>query len=69
MEVRLDTQVIQKRGSFKYFGSIIQEKGEIEKDVIHCIGAGWMKWRLISGILCDKKVPPRIKGKFYKVVR
>ncbi|PHU23535.1 hypothetical protein BC332_08642 [Capsicum chinense] len=41
--------------------------GEIDEDVSHRIGAGWMKWRLASGILCDKKVPPKLKGKFYRV--
>ncbi|XP_019253919.1 PREDICTED: uncharacterized protein LOC109232613 [Nicotiana attenuata] len=68
MEVRLDTQVIPKRGSFKYLGSIIQGNGEIDEDVTHHIGAGWMKWRLDSGVLCDKNVSLRLKGKFYKVV-
>ncbi|KAF3628073.1 hypothetical protein FXO37_29567 [Capsicum annuum] len=24
-----------------------------------------MKWRLASGVLCDKKVPPKFKDKFY----
>ncbi|XP_070032905.1 uncharacterized protein [Nicotiana tomentosiformis] len=42
--------------------------GEIDEDVAHRIGAGWMKWRLASGILCDKNVSPRLKGKFYKAV-
>ncbi|KAF3628949.1 putative prolyl 4-hydroxylase 3 [Capsicum annuum] len=41
--------------------------GEIDEDVSHRIEAGWMKWRLASGILCDKKVPLKLKGKFYRV--
>ncbi|KAF3625067.1 hypothetical protein FXO37_31070 [Capsicum annuum] len=53
--VKLDSQAVCKRDSFKYLGSAIQGKGEIDEDVSHRIGAGWMKWRLASGILCDKK--------------
>nr|XP_009778623.1 PREDICTED: uncharacterized protein LOC104227940 [Nicotiana sylvestris] len=68
VEVKLDGQVIPKRVSFKYVGSIIQGNGEIDEDVTHCIGAGWMKWRLASGVLCDRNVPLRLKGKFYRVV-
>nr|XP_009774571.1 PREDICTED: uncharacterized protein LOC104224587 [Nicotiana sylvestris] len=62
MEMRLDTQVIPKRGSFKYLGYIINGNGEIDEDVTHRIGVGWMKWRLASGVLCDKNVPLRLKG-------
>ncbi|XP_009797977.2 uncharacterized protein [Nicotiana sylvestris] len=68
IEVKLDAQVIPKRASYKYIGSIIQGNGEIDEDVAHHIGAGWMKWRFASGILCDKNVPLRLKGKFYRVV-
>ncbi|XP_019237635.1 PREDICTED: uncharacterized protein LOC109217817 [Nicotiana attenuata] len=35
MDVRLDSQVIPKKGSFKYLGSIIQGDGEIDEDVTH----------------------------------
>ncbi|XP_070040607.1 uncharacterized protein [Nicotiana tomentosiformis] len=66
MEVRLDSQVIPKRESFKYLGSIIQGDGEIDGDVTHRIRVGWMKWRLASGVLCDKNVPPKLKSKFYR---
>ncbi|PHT51814.1 hypothetical protein CQW23_06276 [Capsicum baccatum] len=66
--VKLDSQAIQKRESFKYLGSIIQGNGEIDEDITHRIGAGWLKWRLASGVLCDNKVPPKLKGKFYRVV-
>ncbi|XP_059302252.1 uncharacterized protein LOC132054223 [Lycium ferocissimum] len=61
IKVRLETQVIQRKGSFKYLGSIIQGNGEIDEDVTHRIGAGWIKWRLTFGVLCDKKVPPKLK--------
>lgn len=64
MEVKLDTHVIQKRGCFEYIGSIIQRNREFVHDVTHRIGAGWTKWRFASRVLCDKKVPPNLKGKF-----
>nr|XP_016448327.1 PREDICTED: uncharacterized protein LOC107773418 [Nicotiana tabacum] len=67
-DVRLDTQVIPRRENFKYLGSVIQSDGEIDEDVTHRIGARRMKWRLASGVLCDKNVPLRLKGKFYKIV-
>ncbi|GJZ08282.1 hypothetical protein Tco_0542565 [Tanacetum coccineum] len=28
---------------------------------------GWLKWREATGILCDKKVPLKLKGKFYRM--
>ncbi|KAF3662432.1 putative 30S ribosomal protein S1, chloroplastic-like [Capsicum annuum] len=37
--------------------------GEIDEDVTHRIGAGWLKWRLALGVLCDKKVPPKLKDR------
>ncbi|KAG5615341.1 hypothetical protein H5410_015165 [Solanum commersonii] len=68
VEVRLATYIIPKRESFKYLGSVIQGSRDIDDDVTHRIGVAWMKWRLASGVLCDKKIPPRLKGKFYRVV-
>ncbi|XP_070017631.1 uncharacterized protein [Nicotiana sylvestris] len=61
VEVRLDSQVVLKRESFKYLGSIIQGDGEINGDVTHHIGVGWMIWRLASGVLYDKNMPPKLK--------
>ncbi|XP_059315579.1 uncharacterized protein LOC132066248 [Lycium ferocissimum] len=68
VEVKIEAQVIPKRGSFKYFWSIIQGVREIDYDATHRNGAGWMKWRFAFGVLCDKNVSPRLKGKFYRVV-
>ncbi|KAG5580859.1 hypothetical protein H5410_051486 [Solanum commersonii] len=46
------------------------EKGswDVNDDATDCISVAWMKWRLASGDFCDKKVPPKLIGKFYKVV-
>ncbi|XP_033517730.1 uncharacterized protein LOC107832086 isoform X2 [Nicotiana tabacum] len=43
VKVKLDTQVIPRRSSFKYLGSIIRGNGEIDDEVSHRIGAGRMK--------------------------
>ncbi|XP_070025044.1 uncharacterized protein [Nicotiana sylvestris] len=67
VDVRLESPLIPSRGSFKYLGSVIQG-GEIDEDVKYRISVGWIKWRLASGALCYKRVPPLFKGKFYKVV-
>nr|XP_016473004.1 PREDICTED: uncharacterized protein LOC107794959 [Nicotiana tabacum] len=68
VEVRLDSQVILKRESFKYSGSIIQGDGEIDEDITRRIRVGWMKWRLASGVLYDKNVPLKLKGNFHSAV-
>ncbi|KAG2551901.1 hypothetical protein PVAP13_9KG445085 [Panicum virgatum] len=30
------------------------------------ISAGWLKWQQASDILCDKRVPQKLKSKFYR---
>lgn len=44
----------------------MHKKGDIVDDVAHRIRAGWLKWRGASGVLCDKRIPLKLKGKFYK---
>ena len=29
---------------------------------------GWNNWRNMSGVLCDKRVPPHVKGKIHKSI-
>jgi hypothetical protein len=47
---------------------MLQKDGDIDEDVRHRILAGWLKWRQASSILYDKRVPQKLKGKFYRTV-
>jgi len=67
-EITLDGRVIPKVAKFKYLGSIIQQDGDIDEDISQRIKVGWQKWKSASGVLCDKRVPPGLKGKVYRMV-
>lgn len=66
--VRLDGEPLTLVDSFKYLGSMITNDGKCDKDVQHRIQAGWLKWRSLSGVLCDKKIPIKLKGKVYNTI-
>nr|CAB3499326.1 unnamed protein product [Digitaria exilis] len=59
-------KVVPQKATFRYLGSMLQQDGDIDEDVKHRIAAGWMKWRQASGVLCDRRVPQKLKGKFYR---
>jgi len=54
-------KVISQLSKFKYSGSIIQNDGKINEDVIQ---VGWLKWRKALGVICDHKVPTNSKTSF-----
>lgn len=55
-------------GKFMYLGSIAQTLWKIVEDVASRIKCGWMKWQEAMRVLCYKKVPSKVKEKFYKNV-
>ncbi|GKF83417.1 hypothetical protein Tco_0245073, partial [Tanacetum coccineum] len=67
-KIRLGEHILQLNESFRYLGSEIHKSDRIKDDVTRRIQAGWLKWRAAMGVLCDKNVPLKLKGKFYRVV-
>ena len=68
VEVRLDGEVIKSVDGFKYLGSTITVDCSEEREVTRRIQAGWKNWREVSGVLCDRRMPVKLKGKVYKTV-
>jgi hypothetical protein len=38
-----DDQVVPKKDTFRYLGSMLQKNGDIDEDISHRIKAGWLK--------------------------
>ncbi|KAJ8376011.1 hypothetical protein SKAU_G00065910 [Synaphobranchus kaupii] len=61
---------VAKVDEFKYLGSTVQSNGDCDREVKKRVQAGWCGWRRVTGVICDRRVPVRVKGKVYsRVVR
>ena len=57
-----DTKV-PKIKKFNYLRSTVQESGSCEREVKKRVQAGWNGWRKVSGVICDRRLPTRVKEK------
>ena len=66
--IRVEETVIQRTEAFRYLGLRIAADSKIEHEVSARINSAWMKWRGVTGVLCDKRIPDRLKSKIYWTV-
>ncbi|KAK4307254.1 hypothetical protein Pmani_020967 [Petrolisthes manimaculis] len=67
--VRLQGVEVAKVNEFKYLGSTVQSNGECGREVKKKrVQAGWSGWRKVTGVICDRRVSAKMKGKVYKTV-
>ena len=65
--VKMQGEEVVKVEDFNYLGSFVQSNGECGREVKKRVHAGRNGWRRMSGVICDRRVPARVKGEVYKV--
>ncbi|PIO63566.1 hypothetical protein TELCIR_14830 [Teladorsagia circumcincta] len=72
METVQDVGTIQVNGEdllktmcFRYLGSRLRVDGHLDDEIRGRISTAWMRWREITGVICDKRMPIRLKSKWY----
>ena len=66
--VKMEDTKVPRVKVFKYLGSTVQESGDCEREVKKRVQAGWNGWRRVSGVICDRRLPARVKRKVYSSV-
>ncbi|KAJ2945082.1 hypothetical protein O0L34_g9136 [Tuta absoluta] len=61
--ISIDGTPVKRVTEFKYLGSILDTTANALNDIENRIRTGWLKWRALTGILCDPKIPVKTKGK------
>ena len=66
--ISVDGAQLPRTEVFKYLGSRISSDGSLYHEVVARVNSAWGKWRSLTGVLCDKKIPDRLKSKIYRTV-
>ena len=61
--VKMEDTKVPRVKEFKYLGLTVQESCSCEREVKRRVQAGWNGWRKVSGVICDRRLPARVKGK------
>lgn len=60
--MKLQGLEVRKVEDLKYLWSFIHSNTDCGKEV-KCVQACWNQWRNVSGVLCDRRVSARMKGR------
>ena len=66
--IRLNGEILKRGKTFKHLGSMVDETVKMGNEVYFHIQCGWNNWWKVSGVICDRRVPVRVKGKVHKAM-
>ena len=66
--VKMEDTKVPRVKEFKYLGPTVQESVSCEREVKKRVQAGWNEWRKVSGVICDRRLRVKVKGKVYSSV-
>ncbi|EYC03701.1 hypothetical protein Y032_0092g2571 [Ancylostoma ceylanicum] len=64
----VDDADLPKVSAFKYLWPRISANGSTLVEAEHRANAAWSKWRQVTGVMCDRKVPLKLKFRIYRTV-
>ena len=66
--IKMEDTKVPRVKEFKYLGSTVQESGGCEREVKRRVQARRNGWRKVSEVICDSRLPAKVKGKVYSSV-
>ena len=67
-KVKLGGEEIKNVTTFRYLVSMFEAEGGTTTNCKNRVRLAWNTWREVTGVICDKKVPVKLKHKIYKTV-
>ena len=66
--VKILGEELQRVHHFRYLGSSVGDTGGMTTEISQRVSAAWGNWKRCSDVLCDRRMPVKLKGKVYKTV-
>ncbi|VDP14487.1 unnamed protein product [Heligmosomoides polygyrus] len=66
--IKINGTELARTSVFKFLRSAIASDGGLTVEVNSRVSAAWSKWRSLTGVLCDRKIPEHLKSKIYRAV-
>ena len=66
--VKMQSARLPQVTELRYLGSTLLSDGDMNAEVKKRTQCGWNNWRKMSDVLCDKRVPPHVKGKIHTMI-